>query len=169
MIATARLYLRKPTPNDADVLRDILSCPEQTRYLPNEAPYTDEQQQQYLYNRKQHWQEHGFGTFIICLKGAPDIKLGFSSVEFTPNPGFVDIRYGIAKRFEGQGFVTEAAQATVDWTFANTDQTRIFGVSMPENQSSIAVLKKLRMSEVQGVDLYGFSGLKNYCLDKRVN
>ena len=132
------------------------------------APYTDEQQQQYLNNRLQHWQEHGFGTFIICLKDAPDTKLGFSGAEFTPKPGFVDIRYGIIKRFEGQGFVTEGAQATIDWTFANTDQKRIFGVSMPENQSSIAVIKKLGMVKVHDVDLYGFPGLKNYCLDKSI-
>jgi ribosomal-protein-alanine N-acetyltransferase len=113
MLETERLILFKPNKNDRDVISEILSSPKQTKYLPNEAPYSQNQQKEYLDKRIAHWENNGFGTFIICLKGNLRIKLGFVGVEYAPNPNYVDIRFGITKEFEGKYFVTEAARALV--------------------------------------------------------
>lgn len=124
LIETYRLLLRKPAIEDSDIIGEILSCPVQTMFLPNEAPYPFEKQQEYLKNRIRHWSLNGFGTFIVCLKEDPAVKLGFVGVEFVQNLGVVDIRYGISQRFEGKGYITEAAIEIVHWVFKNTKQTK---------------------------------------------
>lgn len=165
MIETSRLLLRKPDPEDFDIISEILSSPEQTKFLPNEAPYPIEKQQEYLVNRIKHWALHDFGTFIVCLNENPRVKLGFVGAEFSLNPDCVDIRYGISKRFEGKGYVTEAAKELLSWVFNNTELTKIYGVSMPENLASIAIIKKLGMKVEENVDLYHCQGLKNYSIE----
>ncbi|UTW00786.1 GNAT family N-acetyltransferase [Marinomonas rhizomae] len=165
MIETERLILLKPNQNDRDVISEILSCPKQTKYLPNEAPYSQTQQKAYLDKRITHWENNGFGTFIICFKDNPHIKLGFVGAEYAPNPNYVDIRFGITKEFEGKGFVTEAARALAIWFFANTQHEKLYGVSMVDNVASKAVLKKLGMTPEKNVDLYNCEGLDNYSLE----
>lgn len=164
MLETERLILLKPNENDRDVIFEILSCPKQTKYLPNEAPYSQTQQKAYLDKRITHWENNGFGTFIICLKDNPRIKLGFVGAEYAPNPSYVDIRFGITKEFEGKGFVKEAARALVIWFFDHTEHEKLYGVSMVDNVGSKAVLKKLGMTPEKNVDLYNCEGLDNYSL-----
>lgn len=165
MIKTSRLMLYKPKTVDQDVISDILSSPKQTKYLPNEAPYSQRQQKEYLSNRVAHWKDHGFGTFIIALKDRPSIKMGFVGAEFAPNPGYVDIRFGIISDFEGKGFVTEAASACVTWFFDNTEHKKLYGVSMAENEGSKAVLKKIGMKPEKGVNLYNCEGLESFSVE----
>ncbi|WP_038178437.1 GNAT family N-acetyltransferase [Vibrio rhizosphaerae] len=164
MLETERLILFKINKNDLDIISEILSCPKQTKYLPNEAPYSQTQQKAYLEKRIAHWENNGFGTMIICLKENPKIKLGFVGAEYAPNPNYVDIRFGITKDFEGKGFISEAAGALVNWFFENTEHEKLYGVAMVDNIGSKAVLKKLGMTPEKNVDLYNCEGLDNYSL-----
>lgn len=143
MIETGRLVLRKPMSDDSDIIKEILSSPEQTRFLPNEAPYGLSQQSKYLENRIEHWEQNGFGTFVICLRDDPSIKVGFTGIEYAPNPEYVDIRFGIAKEYEGLGYTTEATEKLIEWVFRYTGIDTVFGVCMPDNFASKAVLKSL--------------------------
>lgn len=165
MIETNRLVLRKPTLSDSDIIREILSSPEQTKFLPNEAPYIPYQQCKYLKNRIEHWEQHGFGTFIVCLKNDPSIKVGFAGVEHAPDPEYVDVRFGIAKEHQGLGYTTEATERLVEWVFRYTGIDKIFGVCMPDNHASKAVLEKLGMIKENDVDLYQCSGLEHYSIE----
>lgn len=165
MIETGRLVLRKPRSDDSDIIEKILSSQEQTRFLPNEAPYTPYQQGEYLNNRIEHWARHGFGTFILCLKDNTSVKVGFAGVEYAPNPDFVDVRFGIAKEHEGQGYTTEATERLVEWVFGCTDIDKIFGVCMPDNHASKAVLRRLGIVMEHNVDLYQCRGLEHYSIE----
>ncbi|MFM2484834.1 GNAT family N-acetyltransferase [Celerinatantimonas yamalensis] len=164
MIETDRLILRKPNIDDLDIFSTILSCPTQTKFLPNEAPYSKEQQNDYLVNRINHWDVNDFGTFIICLSENPEVKLGFVGAEYAPNPDYVDIRFGIAREFEGQCYISEAAKALVTWFFENTKHSKLYGVSVHENVASKAVLRKLGMIAEKDVDLYQREGLDNFSI-----
>ncbi|MEP4546963.1 MAG: GNAT family N-acetyltransferase [Saccharospirillum sp.] len=165
MIETNRLLLLKPSANDLDVISDILSSPEQTKYLPNEAPYSNAQKNEYLNKRIAHWENHGFGTFIFVLKDNPEMKLGFVGAEYAPNPEFIDIRFGISHVYEGQGFVTEAAKSLISWFFENTEFKKLYGVSMMENFGSKMVLSKIGMAPESDVDLYNCEELENYSIE----
>lgn len=147
---------------DSEIIKEILSSPEQTRFLPNEAPYSLSQQNKYLENRIEHWEQNGFGTFVICLRDDPSIKVGFTGIEYAPNSEYVDIRFGIAKEYEGLGYTTEATEKLIEWVFRYTAIDKIFGVCMPDNFASKAVLKKLGMVVEDYVDLYNCEGLEYY-------
>ncbi len=164
MVETKRLMLMKISPDDLEVISKILSSPIQTKFLPNEAPYTDEQQSEYLFNRIEHWKKHDFGTFVIVLKEDRNIKVGFVGAEYAPNPKYVDIRFGIVCEHEGKGIITEAAKALTAWFFENTQHNKLYGVSMAENFGSKSVLSKMGMEPEDGVNLYDCIGLENFSL-----
>lgn len=185
MLSTKRLVLSKPSIADFALFSEILTCPQQTRFLPNESPYNLVQRENYLRNRINHWEEHGFGTFVISLKdeGYEDAlaqvtdeeaeldmlaqagtKLGFIGVEYTPVGSAVDIRFALTKEHEGFGYTSEAASEILDFIAKNTPHRQIYGVAMPENQASKAVLVKLGMTPALDVKLYEADDLDCFSL-----
>ncbi|OEE82488.1 GNAT family N-acetyltransferase [Enterovibrio norvegicus FF-162] len=164
MIETKRLTLTKISSEDREVISKILSSPIQTKFLPNEAPYSEEQQREYLLNRIDHWNKHDFGTFIVVLKEDPIAKVGFVGAEYAPNPKYVDIRFGIVSEYEGKGIITESAKALATWFFENTQHNVLYGVAMADNFGSKSVLSKMGMQLVGEVDLYDCEGLENFIL-----
>ena len=184
MLSTKRLVLSKPSIADFALFSEILTCPQQTRFLPNESPYNLIQRENYLRNRINHWDEHGFGTFVISLKdeiyqeaveegeGVAELealaqsgtKLGFIGVEYTPVGSAVDIRFALTKEHEGFGYTSEAASEILDFIAKNTSHKQIYGVAMPENQASKAVLVKLGMTPALDVKLYEVDDLDCFSL-----
>ena len=156
--------IRPITEQDGDILAKILSCPEQTRFLPNEAPYSDEQQQTYLNNRCEHWQQHGFGSYIVVMKDAANTKLGFVGAELSPDPSFVDIRFALAREFSGQGYMTQACRLLLHQYFEHQKKDVLYGAAMDENFPSLAVLKKIGMQAEASLNFYNCGGLQYFSL-----
>ena len=71
------------------------------------------------------------GTHIgdLCFKG-----LGAN--------GVVEIGYGILEEFQGQGYATEAIDATVVWALKQSNVTRVEAETEPDNRASQRVLEK---------------------------
>lgn len=167
-IETNHFLLKQMAESDADLVSSILSCPTQTKYLPNEAPYSERQIKSYLTNRLEHWERHGFGTFVIALKEHPKTKLGFIGVEYTPDPSYVDIRFALLKKHEGQGCMTEASKELTKWFFETLNFTKLYGAAMYDNLGSKAVLLKLGMEPLRGVDFYKCKDLQYFQLNRRL-
>ena len=71
------------------------------------------------------------GTHIgdLCFKG-----LGAN--------GVVEIGYGILEEYQGQGYATEAIDATVVWALKQSNVTRVEAETEPDNRASQRVLEK---------------------------
>lgn len=164
LFETDRLVLWRVTEDDFGLFSAILSSPVLTRYLPNEAPYSDEQQRHYFEKRLQHWRDHGFGTALFADRNTPQLPMGFVGVEQTPTPGYLDIRYALLADSAGAGYTTEAALGMLRFGFERSGQSKIYGVIMAENNASRAVLLKLGMQPESGLDLYQYPGLEHYSL-----
>lgn len=65
-----------------------------------------------------------------AFKGPPD------------GDGVVEIAYGIAPGYQGQGYATEAARALVDFARERVDVTSVRAHTKPENGASARVLSK---------------------------
>jgi RimJ/RimL family protein N-acetyltransferase len=64
-----------------------------------------------------HWALHGFGTFVVEEKSSGKFA-GRVGPFFPPVwPGF-EVGWGIANEFRGKGYALEAAEASIDWTYA---------------------------------------------------
>jgi [ribosomal protein S5]-alanine N-acetyltransferase len=75
-----------------------------------------------------------------AFKGAPD------------GGGVVEIAYGIAPGYEGQGYATEAAKALMAFALERVDVTTIRAHTKPENGASGRVLAKCGFHQVGEVD-----------------
>lgn len=70
------------------------------------------------------------------FKGRPD------------NTGMVDLGYGIAPSYQGQGYATEAGAALIAWAFAQPGVRRIFADCLAANPASAQVLAKLGLRQL---------------------
>ncbi|WP_163833665.1 GNAT family N-acetyltransferase [Spartinivicinus ruber] len=154
MLKTARITFRPITAADFDFLFTHLSDEEQTRYLPLGEPYPKNKVKAYLSNRLSHWQQHGFGTFILSLVETGK-TIGYCGLEHVLDSDFIDIRYGLTRHTWGQGLAVEAASTCVAYGFDTLQLTEIYGAAVPENKASIAILTKLGMTSAPHFDVYG--------------
>lgn len=167
MIETQRLILRPTTSNDLQFYEVMFKDPNIVRYLPGGKPYTSDYIANYVSNRVAHWKK-GFGIFTVALKGNPEVVVGYAGVERLPDSPFHDIRYGFLPRFQGRGFASEAARASIEFVFSNRLVEEVFGVAVVDNLPSVRILQNLGMtpsSEVlyDSVDLVTFSIVQPCC------
>lgn len=131
-IETGRFGLRRPTPADADWITIEISNENVQRWLTG-PPYP--------FNKSDalYWiEEQGpdCGIFII----QSDRPLGVVGVE-TIN-GDYDLGYWLRETAWGNGIMTEAAQAVVDWHFENRIDD-IHSGHLPRNHASRRILETL--------------------------
>lgn len=65
----------------------------------------------------------------LCFKGAPQ-------------KGTVELGYGLEKEYEGQGLMTEAVGAMLDWAFAQENVYAVEAETAPDNLASQRILEK---------------------------
>ncbi|MDD5453614.1 MAG: GNAT family protein [Candidatus Bipolaricaulis sp.] len=93
----------------------------------------------------------GWGIWISIDRGANAI-VGDAGFKGRPAPdGTVEIGYGTAPAFRGQGHATEAVHALIGWAFTHPEVGRVVAECAPENAASIRVLAKagFRCTSVQ--------------------
>ncbi len=82
-----------------------------------------------------------YTLWVIILKEKQTI-IGSLCFKNKPSPkGMVEIGYGLNRRFEGQGFMTNALKAIISWTFT---QAQITGIVAETDQSNVASQKVLQ-------------------------
>jgi len=74
----------------------------------------------------------------------------------------VDIGYSILPGYRNQGYAYEAAQALIDWAFAQPGIARVIATCLPDNAPSIRVLEKLGMQRTGATA----SGMLGWTLSK---
>ena len=80
--------------------------------------------------------------------GSPPVLVGSGGFKSRPNGGLVEIGYGMLKRFQGQGYATEAVSALTEWALSQPDVSQVVADALPENRASTRVLEKSGFTEV---------------------
>ena len=84
------------------------------------------------------WQD-GFGVVHL----AEDRLIGLCSFNGPPDEdGAVEISYGIAPRYEGRGYATEAARLIMARAFADDRVQRVRAHTLPQRNASTRILQK---------------------------
>ncbi|MCP4115081.1 MAG: GNAT family N-acetyltransferase [Desulfobacteraceae bacterium] len=151
---TDRLILAPISANDHGFMAEFLSDSMLTRYLPKGGPYTGPEIEEYMAARFEHWETHGFGNFMLRKKSS-GVTVGYAGLEHARGTAFVDIRYGIVQGHCGNGFALEAARAVAGYGFTVLGLTTLYGAAVPENEASLAVLRKIGMALDPAFDCYG--------------
>ena len=95
----------------------------------------------------------GFWNLIRDSSQAIGGFVGFFPLEDSPD---VELIYGLAPPYWGQGLATAASRAALAWLWANTACRRVVGRTDPPNRKSIGVLERLAMR--RAADVLGPAG-----------
>lgn len=99
----------------------------------------------------EHPDEIGWWAYLVVLQS--EFKLiGTCGYKGPPTPeGAVEIGYEIADRYQGRGLATEVARALVGHAFKHESIRTVEAHTLPEENASVAVLRKLGFSFVEEV------------------
>lgn len=152
-IRTERLLLRRWRDSDRDGWAAMCADPEVMRWFP--APLTREQADASIDRIDAHFDEHGYGLWAVERIEESDF-IGFLGLNmttweaaFTPA---VEIGWRLARHAWGRGYATEAATAVVEHAFTTLGLEEIISLTVPANEPSWNVMRKLGMTHDPGED-----------------
>lgn len=149
MIETARLRLRPWCDADAAAMHAIGQDP---RVMATLGPLMDLDAARALVAGQIAYQSQVGHCFWPIERRADGRVLGFCGLKpgvvGTPLAGRLEIGWRLAFDVWGQGYAREAAAATLDWAWANTDRDLVLAITTPGNVRSWGLMERLGMSRV---------------------
>lgn len=138
--STERLLLRRPRTSDAAAIYEYASDPEVTRYMVWRTATELRETVEVLATRASLWETGAEFCWVFTIP-PQDRAIGTISCrlqETTADFGFV-----LNRRYWGQGYATEAAQAIVDWALSLPCIKRVWATCDVDNLASARVLEKV--------------------------
>ncbi|MFJ4713068.1 GNAT family N-acetyltransferase [Streptomyces sp. NPDC088785] len=163
-IRTPRLLLRRWLPDDdLGPLAEIQGDPAVMRLVGDGAPRSLDESAEDIERWEEEWDDEGFGLFAVELLGSGELAGAVGL--FVPDAparvaGHIGIQWRLARQFWGQGYASEAAQATLEFALQDRGIDRVVAAAAPDDASSMKVLHKLGMTPT-GED----GGLRLYAID----
>ena len=140
VLETERLVLRAPQASDLNAFT-CYATSARTRYVG--GPVTPAGAAQKFATMIGQWVLRGFGRFTITRRdtGAPIGHAGPFQMDAEAAPELTWSLWDL--RFEGQGFASEAAQATADWVFGSLCLPRATTIIHRQNLASERIAMRL--------------------------
>ncbi|MBA3042268.1 MAG: GNAT family N-acetyltransferase [Alphaproteobacteria bacterium] len=147
IVETPRLVLRNWRDDDRDLFREINRDPKVMEFFPFRR--SAEEADAMMERIRAVIDETGFGFYAVELKESAE-PIGFCGLAragISPilPEDTVEIGWRLATRFWGNGYVTEAARALIDFGFATKGLDEIVSFAVEANTRSTAVMQRLRM------------------------
>ncbi|MEU3777544.1 GNAT family N-acetyltransferase [Streptomyces sp. NPDC032472] len=147
-IRTPRLLLRRWDDDDLVPLAEINADPEVMRWIGDGSTLDLDRTAEEIERWEEEWDEEGFGLFAVELLASGELigAVGLSVPEDLPEvmPA-VDIRWRLGRQYWGQGYASEAAQATLEFALQDRGLDRVIAVHRAGNEDSENVIRKLGM------------------------
>ena len=140
VIETERLILREYTMDDYDALYEIVSDEETMQHYP--APFDEEKTKGWITWNLDNYKKYGFGLWAVVLKETGEF-IGDCGITIQDIDGEMlpEIGYHIHKKYWRRGYGKEAARATRDWVFENTDYEIVYSYMKYTNKASTSTAK----------------------------
>ena len=142
LISTNRLRLRRTCEGDGvSLFRNYCSDIGSSRFLTRQ-PHTDREQTIRFLNK---WCDLAWGedslefAWVVALENTNE-AVGVFLV--TVEGHKAQIHYGIGRDYEGQGLITEAGHAVIEWLMTQPGLQKIWTVCDLDNYGSIKILEK---------------------------
>jgi RimJ/RimL family protein N-acetyltransferase len=141
ILETARLRLREFVPEDADALEAILGDPVAMQYYP--APFDRKAVECWIEKNMGRYQRDGYGLWAMLLKQSGELIGDCGCIlQEVEGRNEVEVGYHVRRVFWGNGYVTEAARACMDYAFSRRGVERVISMVRPENVQSRRVAEK---------------------------
>jgi RimJ/RimL family protein N-acetyltransferase len=139
---TPRLRLRPLTGGDGKAFFDIFSDPETMQYWSG-SPVSDQAEADALLKRE--FELSGAGNFVtwgITLPQTNRVIGKFTLFQFSEQNRRAEVGYILARRYWGQGYMSEVMHCLIDYSFGALGLHRLEADTDPANTGSLALLKK---------------------------
>ncbi|OAR24017.1 acetyltransferase [Streptomyces sp. ERV7] len=147
-IHTPRLLLRRWDEDDLPALADINADPDVMRWTGDGSVLDLEQTAEDIERWEEEWDEEGFGLFAVELLGSGELAgvTGLSVPTYLPEvlPA-VEISWRLGRQFWGQGYASEAAQASLEFALQDRGLDRVIAITRVGDTASHNVISKLGM------------------------
>lgn len=144
-IETARLTLVPISTRWTDDLHRLFNEPVVAQWLFLTGPPTLEEVEARTKGHEAAWQQRGYGMFAVTEK-ATDRFVARVGAMVTPETGRVEIAWSTVTEAHGKGYASEAAKASIDFTFAISNLEALDCYLRPDNTASRRVAEKVGFS-----------------------
>jgi RimJ/RimL family protein N-acetyltransferase len=149
--ATARLTFERLTAAHLPEMRRFQGHPDVMKYIGGVR--TPEQTGAYLERNLRHWEEYGYGVWILREAGRSGMAgVGVLRHLLVDGQDEVETGYGFFPEYWGRGLATEVAVACLERGFGRVGLDSIVAVTDPENSASHHVLQKIGMAYERDFD-----------------
>ncbi|SRX55646.1 GNAT family N-acetyltransferase [Aequorivita sp. CIP111184] len=148
MFQTERLELREYTLKDAPFIFELMNSEGWLKNIGDRNINSIEDAENYmLKNYISSYEKHGFGPYLVSIK-EDGTTIGSAGLYKRENLNFPDVGFAFLAEFGKKGYAFEAAKAVLQFAAENLKIQTIVGIVLPENISSIKLLKKLGLMEI---------------------
>jgi ribosomal-protein-alanine N-acetyltransferase len=153
--SSPRLMLREACMDDASFIFKLLNSPSWIEFIGNFHIISLQHAEKYIRERLQvHYATHGFGLWTVVLKETGQ-SIGICGVLRRNGLEYPDLGFAFLPEFEGFGFASEAANATLEFASDQLLIPKILAITTEGNLRSRKLLLKLGFEEKGTVILPG--------------
>lgn len=156
---TDRLWLRRPTLGDVDVVLRLHQEPLAIAHNPADALAHHEQSTALVETWLQHWDEHGIGYCMVSWRCDVEV-IGVCGVKVLTMNGLqvFNLLYRLSPPTWGQGVATEAAAAVIERARHHRLALPVVARVRPDNQASAGVALAAGLHRAPHLDTRGEDG-----------
>ncbi|MBW7675367.1 GNAT family N-acetyltransferase [Chryseobacterium chendengshani] len=140
---TERLIIRPMSTDDADLILELYNMPNFIKFIGNRNIKTLSDAENYIKEKfLPQFEKSGFGNYLIVLKEGNQ-KIGGVGIFEREGLDITDIGFSVLERFEGKGYMYEAAQKIKSIGMDDFGLTKISAITTKDNFSSQKLIEKL--------------------------
>jgi [ribosomal protein S5]-alanine N-acetyltransferase len=143
-VLTLRLVCERLRPVHRPEIVPLVNDPRVAAWIdPGGEPATEREVEEWLASKDQHWEEHGFGQWLL-RDSATGEMVGRGGLQHAHLGGRdeVEIGWAIVPRRWGQGLATEMALAAIEVAFGALELDEVVAFTLPHNLASRRVMEK---------------------------
>jgi RimJ/RimL family protein N-acetyltransferase len=163
VIETDRLTLRPLLAGDAEAYAEMRFHPKVAKWLPPAEGDPVEAARATIGRFAAGWQQRGYAPWGVFLA---DRLIGHGGLNFVPEFGETEVLWALHPDAWGKGYATEVARAALAYGFDTLGMALIFAITLPDNASSQAVMRRLGLIYRRRVDYKGFRDIVWFDIDR---
>lgn len=126
---------------DAPFVFELMNSPGWLEFIGDRGVDTVEKAEAYIEDRYLKY-ENGLGNFLVTLSSSA-IPIGTCGLYQRDNLDHPDLGFAFHPDFMGKGYAFEAASAIMEYATESLKLEKVLAFTLPENERSINLLKKL--------------------------
>ena len=154
-LETERLYLRRVTLDDADLLLAVWNDPAFIKHVGDRGVRTTEEAEEAMKGGAlKLYADYGYGPYAVVRRD-DGVRMGICGLFKRDNLDYPDIGFGVLPEFCGKGYAGEAAFAVLTHARDDLRIEELTAIVSPGNGPSIGLIEKLGLVFVDMLTMPG--------------